>query len=166
MNYIDDLRSLHLKRIPIREKGREEAKWRKTQTEEDTETERKPTAKEVGERQKQGRELEADGGLGEGKQEELMGWGPTGRGRMSERPRRSGNKGRAGEVGKEKGWRGRCSKEGGEKKYTWKALGHYIHSFCLPVQPHLCRDHLSAGRVLTPIFVSTQPFPRQLLPEP
>lgn len=42
----------------------------------------------MGERQKQGRELEADGGLGEGKQEELMGWGPTGRGRMSERPKR------------------------------------------------------------------------------
>ena len=71
-----------------REKGRGEAKRRTTQREEDTETEREPTAKEAGQGQKQGGEREADGGLGERKREELTGWGPTGRGRMSERPRR------------------------------------------------------------------------------
>ena len=60
-------------------------------------------------------------------------------------------------MGKEKGWRGRCSKKGGEKKYTWKALGHYIHPFRLPVQPHLCGDHLQAGSSL-PFLCPHSPF--------
>ena len=67
-----------------------------------------------------------------------MGWGPTGRGRMSER--------RAGEVGKEKGWRGRCSKEGrGEKKTSgkpWDITSIPSASQCNPTSAEtICRPH-------------------------
>lgn len=42
----------------------------------------RPIAREGGEGQKTGRELAAYVGMGEGKQEELMDWGPRGRRRM------------------------------------------------------------------------------------
>ena len=60
---------------------------------------------------------------------------------------------------------GDVPRKGEGKKRHLESLGT-LHPFLLPpsATPPLRRP--SAGRVLTPIFVSTQPFPRQLLPEP